>query len=282
MQIVQSVSCYCCGCSDLVTAISYSRPPEGETRFAFSDDSYFREVVRCVRCGHFMSRHEMDDSTLYTQDYVTATYGDDGFQNTFDRIISLPADRSDNVGRCNRILEFAKKNLLTAACEDREPTILDVGSGLCVFLYEMKKRGWRGTAMDPDPRAVFHAQNVVQVDAVCADFFQCDEVGRFDLITFNKVLEHVQDPVAMLAKSKSFLNDGGFIYIELPDGESAVHLGPGREEFFIEHHHVFSLASIAMLALRSGFVVNCIERLQEPSTKYTLRAFLSRDPSCCD
>jgi hypothetical protein len=42
------------------------------------------------------------------------------------------------------------------------------------------------------------------------------------------------------------------------------------------------LASIAMLALRSGFLVNCIERLQEPSTKYTLRAFLSRDPSYCD
>ena len=50
--------------------------------------------------------------------------------------------------------------------------------------------------------------------------------------------------------------------------------GAGREEFFVEHHHVFSPASIALLAMRSGFRVISIERLQEPSEKYTLRAFL--------
>jgi hypothetical protein len=60
----------------------------------------------------------------------------------------------------------------------------------------------------------------------------------------------------------------------VPDGEAAVHEGPGREEFFIEHHHIFSAVSLALLAARAGFNVQVIERLREPSRKYTLRAFL--------
>ena len=61
-----------------------------------------------------------------------------------------------------------------------------------------------------------------------------------------------------------------------PDGEAAARSGAGREEFFVEHLHVFSFRSIVMLAERAGFVPLAVERLQEPSTKFTLRAFLSR------
>ena len=45
--------------------------------------------------------------------------------------------------------------------------------------------------------------------------------------------------------------------------------GPGREEFFIEHHHVFSPASLAMLAAGGRPVAGRLERLREPSTKFT-------------
>ena len=38
---------------------------------------------------------------------------------------------------------------------------------------------------------------------------------------------------------------GDLVYVELPDAEGAALHGPGREEFFIEHHHVFSAASTA-------------------------------------
>jgi hypothetical protein len=37
------------------------------------------------------------------------------------------------------------------------------------------------------------------------------------------------------------------------------------------------MASVAMLAARSGLSVVSIERLQEPSTKYTLRMFCAPD-----
>jgi hypothetical protein len=139
----------------------------------------------------------------------------------------------------------------------------------------MKASGWNCTALDPDPRAVRHAQDTVGVRAICGDFMAVQDIGRFNMVTFNKVLEHVKDPVAMLAKAQMHLSPEGAVYVEVPDGEAAVRKGPGREEFFIDHPHVFSAASLGMLAVRAGFTVREIERLREPSTKYTLRAFLA-------
>ena len=99
------------------------------------------------------------------------------------------------------------------------------------------------------------------------------QIGPVDAITFNKVLEHVEDPVTMLAAARPLLGAGGFVYVEVPDAEGAALHGPGREEFFIEHHHVFSAASTAMMAGRAGFATLAVERLREPSGKFTLRAF---------
>lgn len=263
-----------CGNSRFSTVFTYTQPPPGETRFEFSAvGRYYREVLRCMQCGHFVSIHDMDLSGLYSSEYVASTYGNSGIQRNFDRIISLPAERSDNTGRVKRINAFASERLTLPAREHRQPSVLDIGSGLCVFLHLMKKAGWQCTAIDPDPRMVRHACEVVGVHGVCGDFMELQNLGLFDLITFNKVLEHVQDPVAMLAKSRQFLRKGGLVYVEVPDGEAAAKDGQGREEFFIEHRHIFSLASMNILALKAGFKSFAVERLQEPSTKYTLYAF---------
>lgn len=265
-----------CGAGRLERVFSYDRPPEGEVRFRFSNpDDYRRDVLRCALCGHFLSIHTMDVTDLYSGEYVSATYGDDGLRPSFDRVNALPPERSDNVGRVRRILEFASRLIVAPARESRPPSVLDVGSGLCVFLYRMKQAGWAGTALDRDPRQVAHARDVVGVEAVCGDLLREPGLGRFDLVTFNKVLEHVDDPIALLAKTGDHLLPDGAVYVEVPDGEVAASDGPGREEFFIDHPHVFSAVSLALLARRAGFIVRELERLREPSMKYTLRAFLT-------
>ena len=79
----------------------------------------------------------------------------------------------------------------------------------------------------------------------------------------------------MLAQAaRSHVSAGGFVYVEVPDGAAAAAEGFGREEFFIEHLHVFSPASLAQLAARAGLSPVRIDRIREPSTKYTLAAFL--------
>lgn len=255
----------------------YDAPPQGETQFAFAAQNYRRELLQCDLCRHFVSRHYMTQGSLYDGDYVDATYGDEaGLRSTFERIIALAPEKSDNVGRAGRIATFASAHF--GAQRMANPSsirLLDVGAGLGVFPYKIKQLGWDCTALDPDPRAVGHMREVVQINAVQADFMTAEDLGQFDVITFNKVLEHLSDPVKMLRRTLKFLKPAGFVYIEVPDGEEAIKEGAGREEFFIDHLHVFSMASVSMLAERAGFAIQAVERLQEPSTKYTLRAFLT-------
>ncbi|MBI4677670.1 MAG: class I SAM-dependent methyltransferase [Elusimicrobia bacterium] len=260
-----------CGSRSFDPLFHYSSPPAGETGFRFSGGKYLRDVLRCSVCGHCISVHAMRMEGIYGGGYVDATYGSDGMRSAFRKIVRLRRTKSDNAGRVRAVRAFADRR----GGPRRHRCILDVGSGLCVFLRGMKKAGWVCAALDPDPRAAKHARDVVGVKAVAADFMKVKPFGRYDAVSFNKVLEHVEDPVAMLARARSFLNKDGFVYVELPDAEAAAAGGPGREEFFIEHHHIFSAASFGILAARAGFALKELERLREPSTKYTLRGFLA-------
>ena len=266
-----------CGNSRLESLYTYHQPPEQEVSFEFSSkENYYRRLLRCGICGHFRSVHHMNMENLYGGKYVDATYKSDaGIRKAFNRISSLPPDRSDNEGRVRRILDLAKYHWKENESSLNSPKILDVGSGLCVFLNRLKQFGWDCTALDPDSRAALHAEKNVGVKSLCTEFMNAEVTELFDVITFNKVLEHVEDPGSMLARCASFLGSDGFVYIELPDGERAYNEGPNREEFTIDHRHVFSLASAAILSERAGFSILKLERFREPSSKYTICAFLA-------
>lgn len=274
---LRPAQCPISGTREAQRVFVYDAPPRGEVGFRRTEgEAYHREVWQFTVSRHYVSRHAMKVATQYDGDYVAATYKDNaGVAATFARIIALPPHKSDNAGRIARVREFAAAHFGA----DRKPRLLDVGAGLGVFPHAVKQAGWDCTALDPDRGATRHLRDVVGVHAVCGDFMEVQGLGRFDVITFNKVLEHVEDPVAMLRKSRDALSAGSFVYIELPDGEMAAREGAEREEFFIEHLHVFSFASLAMLADQAGFIPVTIERLREPSTKFTLRAFLVPKPS---
>jgi SAM-dependent methyltransferase len=264
-----------CPCDRRVgtTSFDYDAPPAGETAFDLKGQNYRRSYWRCGLCGHEFSQHDLDLSGLYGGTYVEQTYGD-RMRATFDRIVALPPESSDNAGRVRRVVGFAAVHFPAGHI----PTLLDVGAGLGVFPYAIKQAGWPCTALDPDLGAGRHLAEVVGVRTVIGDFFAVDrvELGRFDVITLNKVIEHVEDPVAMLARAAGLLMRGGFIYVEVPDVAAGVD-GPGREEYFIEHHHVFSPASLTLCGERAGLSILELERLREPSGKYTLRSFFGRD-----
>jgi SAM-dependent methyltransferase len=262
-----------CAARFLEPAFEYDAPPAGETSFDLGEVPYRRAYDRCTICAHWFGRHDLDLSRLYSHEYAASTYGGaEGMRRRFEKIMALPAEQSDNRQRVARILQFAGARPLRAAAK---PQLLDVGAGLGVFPAAMAEAGWDATALEPDEHTVTHLREVARVTAFAANLLDLDPAtfGRFDVVTFNKVLEHVEDPVALLQKSAVFVREGGFIYVELPDVAAALD-GPRREEFFIEHHHVFSPASFALLAERAELSAVTVERVREPSGKYSLRGFL--------
>jgi SAM-dependent methyltransferase len=266
-----------CPCGEMHRhgVFTYVAPPEGETRFDLRGQSYQRSYDRCEICGHFFGRHALDLNALYCGDYVDSTYGGiDGMQERLQRILALPPEHSDNIGRVRRVADFAADQF----CLSRR--LLDVGAGIGVFPAAMKAQGWRVTAIEPDLRTVKHLCVNVEIEAYAENLLDLtpERLGHFDAVSFNKVLEHVEQPVELLTKGASFLTEGGFIYIELPDAAAADE-GQEREEFFVEHHHVFSPVSFAMLAQRAGLSLARLDRMREPSGKFTLAGFLRKVPA---
>lgn len=270
MKTAAALSCFC-DQPDHVPAFQYDRPPEGETQFDWKGQTYRRGYQRCRRCGHWSAEIHMDLTDFYRGGYMDGTYGVRILEN-FQRILALPPVKSDNSARVQRVLAFAKTHLSRGI----SPRLLDVGSGLAVFPFRMKECGWQVTALDPDARAAEHARQHAGIRAVHADFMRWEPASRelFDVITLNKVLEHVEDPVAMLARARRWISPRGFLYAEVPD-VSAAEGGPAREEFFIEHLHVFSSASLAEASRLAGWSRLGGFEFREPSSKHTLCAFLA-------
>lgn len=271
-------ACCLCGDAESVTTVHvYERPPIGETKFEIDEDAYRRDLRRCDRCGHFTSVGTRIDADIYRGDYSKQTYGKGdakgvaAIRRGFERVAALRPGESDNVGRVQRVDAFARRWLNGAG----ERTLVDVGAGLGVFIDGMQRAGWSCTGIDPDPNACEHLRTHLGSEAHCATLEEIDGSQRFEVLALNKVLEHVADPVAMLRDCRKLLVPRGVMYVEVPDGEMAFADSPGREEFFIEHLHAFSMASFAMTMQLAGLTVIESARLREPSGKYTLFAFAS-------
>jgi SAM-dependent methyltransferase len=262
--------CPICGSRELERVFRWEEPPAGETRFARGRDvSYEREFWACASCGHLAGVTSMDLDALYSGDYVEDAYGEGGLEAAFEHIMALPPGQSDNAARAQRVDSFAQSRGL-------ERELIDLGSGLGVFPAAMEGRGWRVSALDPDPRAVEHLRRRLEGNVIEGDALELELERRFDLVTLNKVLEHLVDPAELLTEAERLMAEDGVLYVEVPDGPAAVEAGPGREELFIEHLHAFSVDSLRRLADRCGLEPLELEAIHEPSNKYTLYGFLGR------
>ena len=266
--------CLVCHSHEINNVFQITQKPQKETDFKIPSNMYYRSIFQCKACSVYLNVHQMLRDDFYISDYNTSTYQNDLLQ-TYNRIRSLPLEKSDNKHRVLRVEEFIIKHGFTP----QKTKILDVGSGLCVFLGELKERGFKCFCVDPDPLLAHHALDNIKVDGAFSGVLEnYKPASKFDVITFNKVLEHVMNPVKMLINSKNLLTQKGVIYIELPDGKAAAKAASiaDREEFFIEHLTVFTKTSFYKLIQLAGLQCLKMEAIHEPSDKYTLYAFLAR------
>ena len=253
--------------SNKVLIKQFNRPPKGETNFGFLP--YNRSLWQCAGCQHITNKHNFNiDTTFYKKTYKRTTYKEKA-RSRFTDLMSLPREQSDNRQRVNFI-----DNFWNDTQKNKEKSCLDVGSGLGVFPAVLKELNWDCVAIEPDPEACEIIREQIGIEVLSGDLIECQKIGEFNLICFNKVLEHTQNPKEMLLQSTSHLKSGGLLYIELPDGESELkESGPDREEFFVEHFDAYSRKSLELLMNSVRFKILTIDQVYEPSGKFTLRAF---------
>ncbi len=253
--------------SNKVLIKQFIRPPKGETNFGFLP--YNRSLWQCTGCQHITNKHNFNiDTNFYKKTYQRTTYKEKA-RSRFTDLMSLPREQSDNRQRVNFI-----DNFWNDTQPNKEKSCLDVGSGLGVFPAVLKELNWDCVAIEPDPEACEIIREQIGIEVLSGDLIECHKIGEFNLISFNKVLEHIRNPTEMLLQSTLHLKPGGLIYIELPDGETALEKsGPDREEFFVEHFDAYSRKSLEFLLKSVKFKILTIDQVYEPSGKFTLRAF---------
>ena len=260
-----------CPCKNKNTRIfyKYNKKPNGETDFKIKKDNYLRHYYQCKICKHMFSSHKINLSEIYNGEYVDATYdGVQGMKKRFDYVMKLPFEKSDNKQRVKRILDFIQP--LTT---DKN-YLLDFGAGIGVFAKCFQLKKWNVETIETDKRTIEYLKKIGINSSSKYNTKINAFKNKFHLITFNKVLEHIEKPILILRTSKKFLKKNGIIYVELPD-VSASKIGKNREEFFIDHHHVFSITSASIMLQVAGFKVLHCSSIIEPSGKYTIIAFCS-------
>jgi 2-polyprenyl-3-methyl-5-hydroxy-6-metoxy-1,4-benzoquinol methylase len=274
MRLKKILECHCFSNStknkkNIELFYDYHSPPPLEPIYKIKN--YKRKIMRCKICGHFTAKHEIKVSEFYKKNYSLISHGDD-MKKKFNKINNLKS-RSDNFHRVERILSYFKD------FKKKEIDLLDVGSGLSIFLYQLKKKvNWKLVGVEPDINFVNFAKklniNVVHSNLKSNIF----KNNKFNIITMNKIIEHVKDPVKLLKISKKLLIKNGYVYIEVPDGFAASRHQEGkfREEFFVDHLHVFSKKSLIRSIKLAGLSLLFCKSIKEKSGKLSLYAFAKK------
>ena len=139
--------------------------------------------------------------------------------------------------------------------------VLDIGSGPGHFLLRAKERGWTAVGLETSPAAVEYSRSLgVEVHEGYFDGSELPELGQFDAIHMQHVLEHAPDPVGLLKGLPSLLKPDGAICIEVPNDFSIVqeilHDSMDFGAWWVappEHLNYFNKATLDATLARSGF-----------------------------
>ena len=101
------------------------------------------------------------------------------------------------------------------------PRLLDIGTGLGALVEEAQKLGYEAEGVD-------HCEPLVQKARARGLRVHCKPVeelgagGNFDVVTMLDVIEHVTEPLKLLATARRLLKPGGRLVVYTPNHRSAI------------------------------------------------------------
>jgi 2-polyprenyl-3-methyl-5-hydroxy-6-metoxy-1,4-benzoquinol methylase len=139
--------------------------------------------------------------------------------------------------------------------------LLDIGCGRGRFLTVMRLLGWRIHGIEPDERSAENARRSsgARIDAHLEDDLYPPE--HFDVITMNHVLEHIADPVTVLARCFRLCRPGGLLGVVVPNWRALSHRLFGRDWYALEpprHTVMYEPRTLERTLERAGFRVRSL------------------------
>jgi SAM-dependent methyltransferase len=214
-------------------------------------------VVRCLGCGL---------SYLFPQPSaeVLGKHYPPGYFETYATVVErlVSEGRAHQDGYFRRLRRLEAMRGLEAR---RGRTVLDIGCGCGLFLFNMVASGWRASGLEPSEQAVAFATQRLGLGRIWRGDTTSAVFSRecFDLITMWHVLEHVADPLDTLGRLRPWLRADGLLAVCVPNIQSLQARVFGRFWFHLDaprHLVHYSPTTLEALLRRAGFEIAERER----------------------
>ncbi|MDP3514429.1 MAG: methyltransferase domain-containing protein [Sulfuritalea sp.] len=139
--------------------------------------------------------------------------------------------------------------------------VCDLGAGLGFFSVGFAKCGANVTAVDVDKDALDYLSRTYKIDVLQRDV-ENDELGLsdYDVVFIGEILEHIQDPSMLIAKSAGALKTNGLLVLSTPALEGLLIHSEGKQ---LAHTHGsekherdgFTESELKELLKNSGFEI---------------------------
>jgi len=146
--------------------------------------------------------------------------------------------------------------------------LLDIGSGSGQFLYEMKQLGMVVYGVEPGNFNIKGAKNeglnILKTDLINAKYSS----NFFYIVTLNHVLEHVENPRAIIKEIHRILKKKGSLIISVPNFRSLAYKIFEKNWYQLDvprHLFNFSDKNLKELLQKEGFKINKIRYNSRPS-----------------
>lgn len=152
-------------------------------------------------------------------------------------------------------------------------SILDIGSGLGLFLSKFKDRGWKVRGTETSQQIAKFSRKKFKLPVVLGDLLKLKIAEQFDVISFIGVFEHVYQPDKTLQKVHRLLKADGLLVIVPPNWDSLGHEIFGRRWYSLDPgRHVFHYSPLTMARILhdNGFAVEEIEHNHGVYNVYSL------------
>jgi hypothetical protein len=205
-------------------------------------------IYRCILCGHWrvnpVPKQRLLDKLYLTENlYVVG----EGWADTV---------RRENERNQNQGVQFEDTNTwITSSLRFTVPgSALEIGSGSGHLLFALREMGWHVKGIDPGG----YANN--QYTSKDSSFIS----DRYDVIIFQDVLEHVEDPDSLLHYYSQYLTKRAKLFLAVPWSESLIAKNLGSRWDMVRplgHLHFFSHRSIEIILLNNDFLIDSIKNI---------------------
>ena len=214
----------------------------------------FVEMQLCMHCFFIQTKrpfHDEDIMRLYL-DYRSPSYNRERihFEPEYAQIAAaIGQDQREVSTRRSALSKFLHKGLQTSDAH----TVLDYGGADGRFIPDI-----------PGSKFVYEISNIDPVSGVTRIKSEA-ELGTYSIVLLAHVTEHVSHPLELVRKLSTYVEPGGYLYIETPQEisdqqraelqHSLLRLNMGIHE----HINYYCVPAVAALLEAAGFAVVAIE-----------------------